>query len=122
MYAESTECFVEDQAFPPSYDLAPPPTLSPLSGHQVVSLSQSFCVSPFELTDGRGGEGVQGEDPNARQRESLVFYKLVNILFYRHCLMAEKEQKKGRRKDYKTYVKGFRKKVPIYKSNIATKI
>jgi hypothetical protein len=34
-----------------------------LSRQQVVSLSQSSCVSPVELTDGRGGEGV-GEEPN----------------------------------------------------------
>ncbi len=35
-----------------SYDLAPAPPLYPLSGQQVVSLSQSSCVSLLELTDG----------------------------------------------------------------------
>ncbi len=30
----------------------------PLSRQQVVSLSQSSCVSPVELTDGGGGVGV----------------------------------------------------------------
>jgi hypothetical protein len=37
-----------DQAFSPSY-VAPSPSPSP---SQVVSLSQSCCVSPIELTDG----------------------------------------------------------------------
>jgi hypothetical protein len=35
----------------------------PLSRAQVFSLSQSSCVSPVELTDGRGREG-EGEEPN----------------------------------------------------------
>jgi hypothetical protein len=39
------------------------PTPSPLSRQQVVSLSQSSCVSPVELTDGRVWEGA-GEEPN----------------------------------------------------------
>ncbi len=43
---ESIEWFIEDQAFSASYD--PPPR------QQVVSLSQSYFVSPFELTYGRG--------------------------------------------------------------------
>ncbi len=34
----------------------------PLSRQQDVSLSQSSCVSPLELTGGRGGGG--GEEPN----------------------------------------------------------
>jgi hypothetical protein len=39
---ESIEWFIEDLAFSPSYDLAPPPPL-PFSREQVVSLSQSSC-------------------------------------------------------------------------------
>ncbi len=35
-----------------------------LSRQQVVSLSKSSCVSPVELTDGRGGGGGVGEEPN----------------------------------------------------------
>jgi hypothetical protein len=42
-----------EPAFSRSYDVAPPPTLS---CQQVVSVSQSSCVSPVELTDGIGGE------------------------------------------------------------------
>jgi hypothetical protein len=42
--------------------MAPCPPL-PLSSQQVVSLSQSSCLSPVELNDWRGGEGV-GEEPN----------------------------------------------------------
>ncbi len=50
-YTKSTELFIEDQAFSPWYDLAPSP-LPPLQ----LSL-WSLCVSPIELTDGRGGRG-----------------------------------------------------------------
>ncbi len=39
------------------------PTSLPLSRQQVASLSQSSCVSPVELADGREGEGV-GVEPN----------------------------------------------------------
>ncbi len=41
------------------------PLILPLSRQQVVSLSQSFCMSPIELTDGGGGQII-------RRRESLV--------------------------------------------------
>ncbi len=39
------------------------PPLPVLSRQQVVSLSQSSRVSPVELTDGRGGQGLD-EEPN----------------------------------------------------------
>ncbi len=47
-----------------SYNLSPCPPL-PLSREQDVSLSQSSCVSPIELTDGarRAGEGMGEEEP-----------------------------------------------------------
>jgi hypothetical protein len=38
------------------------PTPPPLFRKQFVSLSQSFCMSPVEFTDGR--EGGEGEEPN----------------------------------------------------------
>ncbi len=50
----------QPDAFSPLYDLAPPPPPSPnpLFRQQIVSLAQSSCVSPVELTDGRGqGQG-----------------------------------------------------------------
>ncbi len=43
-----------------SYDLAHPSPLPPLSRLKVVSLSQSCCALPVELTDGEG----LGEEPN----------------------------------------------------------
>ncbi len=55
--AECIELYVEDQASSPSSDLAPP---SPLARVQVVSLSQSSCVPPVELTDGREEGRVGG--------------------------------------------------------------
>jgi len=48
--AESFELFIEDKAFSASHDLAPHPL-------------PSLPVSPVELTDGRGGQGV-GEVQN----------------------------------------------------------
>jgi hypothetical protein len=39
--------------------------LTPVTRQQVVSLSQSSCVSLVELTDGKGG-GRVGEEPNHR--------------------------------------------------------
>jgi hypothetical protein len=41
---------------------------------QVVPLSQSSCVSPVELTNGRGGEGEGKKSQIIRRRESLVLY------------------------------------------------
>jgi hypothetical protein len=50
----------EGLAFLWSYDLSPAPPLLSLSRQQVVSLSQSSCVSPVELSDGRGGRRGRG--------------------------------------------------------------
>ncbi len=47
---ESIECFIEVHAFLRSYDFAPIAYTPPL-----VTLSQFSCVSPVELSDGRGG-------------------------------------------------------------------
>jgi hypothetical protein len=49
------------EAFLRSSGSAPRPTPSPLSCQQLVSHCQSSCVSPVELTDGRGvGGGWRG--------------------------------------------------------------
>ncbi len=66
-----------------SFDLAPPLSPNPHSHQQVVSLSQSSCVSPVEHIEGRGGiGGVRGaKSPNLMTaRESLVLYKSFNTL------------------------------------------
>ncbi len=60
--SERIAWFIEGQAFLRSYDSAPKPISSPLSHQQVASLSQSSCVSPVQLTDGRGGGGGRGAD------------------------------------------------------------
>jgi hypothetical protein len=67
---ESIELLIEDQAFLRSYDLAPRPPPSPISPQPIVSLSQSSCVSPVELTDGR--EWAMNQI--MRPRESLALY------------------------------------------------
>ncbi len=51
--SKSIEWFIEDQASSPSYNLTPPLPPLPPPRQQVVSFSQSFCVSP-----------VKGEEPN----------------------------------------------------------
>ncbi len=61
-----------------------PSNLLPLSCQQIVSLSQSSCVSPFELTDGKGGRRGWGRSRSHRRRESLVLYKLFNTLWSHH--------------------------------------
>jgi hypothetical protein len=63
-WSESIERFIEDQAFSPSYDLAPLPPY-PLSRQQVVSLSQSSCVPCLlrgELGQGEGGGEAKSYD------------------------------------------------------------
>ncbi len=53
--------------------------LSPLFRQQVVSLSQSSCVSPVELTDRRGGRW-QRRSQIIRRQESLALYISFNTL------------------------------------------
>jgi hypothetical protein len=55
-YTGSIKWFIEDQAFSPSYDLAPISPF-PVSKLSVLSLFLSLPVSPVEFTDGRGGGG-----------------------------------------------------------------
>ncbi len=53
MLPDSIEGFIEDQAFLRSYDSAPHPSPPSLPSETCLS-SQSSCVPPVELTDGRG--------------------------------------------------------------------
>jgi hypothetical protein len=69
---EGIEWFIEDKAFSPSYVLTPP---LPVSRQQVVSLSQSYCMSPVVLTGG-GPRGSQ----IIRWQESLGLYKSFKTL------------------------------------------
>jgi hypothetical protein len=63
--------------------------VAPLSFQQVVSFSQSSCVSPVEPTEARGGGG---RSQIIRQRESLLLYKSFNTLWSapwgHHCGIA----------------------------------
>ncbi len=52
----------------------------PPSRQQAVSLSQSACVSPDELTDGRGVRGW-GSSQTYDGWKSLALYKLLNTLW-----------------------------------------
>jgi hypothetical protein len=69
------------EAFFRSSGSAPRPTPPPLSRQQLVSHCQSSCVSPVELTDGRGGgEGWRGAKSYDREygwsiNLSLLFRK-----------------------------------------------
>ncbi len=69
-YPESIEWFIKDQAFSPSYNLAPPS-----SRQKVVSYFRYSC----ELTYGTGGMGW-GRSQIIRGRENLVLYKSFNTL------------------------------------------
>ncbi len=59
--------------------LANPPS-SPLPSKKLVSLSQSSCVSPVELTEWRGGRGWAWSRI-LRLQESLALYKSFNSLW-----------------------------------------
>jgi hypothetical protein len=74
--AESIEWFIDDHAFSPLYGLAPPPLLF---SWQVVSRSQSSCVSPVELTDGRGERGGGG---GAKSYEGEKAWSSLKIIQY----------------------------------------
>ncbi len=52
----------------------------PLSRQQVVSLSQSYCVPPVELTDGREGYWGWGRSQIIQRQESMVLYNNHKIL------------------------------------------
>jgi hypothetical protein len=57
-----------------SYNLAPPPSPLPVPRQQVYSFSPSSCVSPVELTDGRGGEEVEEEpNPTTARKPGLLY-------------------------------------------------
>ncbi len=71
-YPESIKWFIEDQACSPSYDLAPLPPPFPLLRQQVLSLSQSSCVSAVELTDGSVGWGVGAKSSKGDKAWSCI--------------------------------------------------
>ncbi len=74
--AESTEGFIEDQAYLQSSDSAPgPPPLPPASCH---SFSVFLCRRSSLLTGRVGGE--VGEEPNHTTRESLALHKFNTLL------------------------------------------
>jgi hypothetical protein len=81
---EIIECLIEDQALSPSFDLAPPPPPLHIFRQQVVSHSQSSCVSPGELTDGgAGAKSYAGE-----KALGLVLYQSFNTLCSRPLCSA----------------------------------
>ncbi len=73
--SESIERLIEVQAFLRSYDSATP--FPPPACQQVVSLSQSSCVSTVELT----AVGAWAWSRIIRLQESLAFYKSFNTLW-----------------------------------------
>jgi len=83
----NTVFWLEEQAFSLSNAVAPsasPPLTSP-SRQQVVSLSQSVCVSPDELTDGKGGGKGWCSSLIIRRWDSLVLYNPLNTLWLLAC-------------------------------------
>ncbi len=66
------------------YDLA---RLPPLSLQQVVSLSQSPCMSPVELTDGRRGRERGGGEARSYDSEKALTSVNHSILSALHTLL-----------------------------------
>jgi hypothetical protein len=75
--SESIELFMEDQAFSPSCDLAPP-TPPPYSPER----RQTEKEKQFQFTPGGGGEEV-GQNHFILRRESLVLFTSFNTLYKR---------------------------------------
>jgi hypothetical protein len=60
-----------------SYDSAPRPPLPPRPREQIVSLSQSACVSsPVDLTDGRVGS--EGSGRGAKSYDTKKAFPSIN--------------------------------------------
>jgi len=59
--ADNIDSFIEDQAFLPSYEMAPPPTFSPTVSKLSLFLSLPVCRCSSLLTgeEGRGGRGAK---------------------------------------------------------------
>ncbi len=64
----------------PSFHFSPSLPPPPPSCQQVVSFSQTSCVSPVNLTGGREGKGW-GRSKFIRGRYSLVLYESFNTLW-----------------------------------------
>ncbi len=83
LHTENIELFVEDQAFLRSYDSALRPPTPPLSRLQLVSLSQSSCVSPIELTDrrmgGRGAKSYDSEKAALSIKHSILLTSFIHV-------------------------------------------
>ncbi len=86
---ESIERFLENQAFLRLYDSAPRPPPSPISKLSLF-LSQSFCMSPVELTLWGGGGGGHGAKSNDREKA----WSSIN-----HSMLSEATCIQGGRKE-----------------------
>ncbi len=65
------------------------PTPCPLSRKQVISLSQSFCVPPIELTNGRGG-GAKSCDGEKACSSFVYNHSTLSAWIYRETMHREK--------------------------------
>jgi hypothetical protein len=76
---ESIELSIDDQAFLRLYDSA---SIPPLSRLQVVSLSQSSCMSPVELTDGKGVGGWRGaKSYDCEKYWSSIYHSILSMAY-----------------------------------------
>jgi hypothetical protein len=80
-HPESIKWFIEDQAFSPSFDFAPPPTpFLPLPSVSSTGDTQEDWERETSWRE-RGAEGVGGRSQTMRRRESQVLYKSFNTLW-----------------------------------------
>ncbi len=82
--AERIERFIEDEAYFRSCDLAPHPSPPSLSCLQIVSLSQSSCVSPVQ---GEGGGKGWAWSRIIRSQEGGCFVFAAVSVCDRSCLI-----------------------------------
>ncbi len=98
---ESIEWFVENQAFSPSYDLAPTP--APLSSARVLAIPVFLCVAAGRAywRERGGGNGVGGSLIKRRRRR-LVLCKSFNTLWNRST--TPNNEKRGNSSPGATFV------------------
>ncbi len=103
--AGSIQWFIEDHAFLPSDNLAPPPP-PPLPSRQiVVSLSQSSFVSPVDRSWGSGWGGGGGKSYSLGDTFLTAKNKTKNVFVYNlswSLLRIENRRGEWRRRDPRT--------------------
>ncbi len=95
--AESTEWFIEDQAFLLSFDSAshpPPPPLYPLQAACYLSFLVFMCVACRAYWRERGRGRSWARNQNIPPVETLALYKSFKTRCCRECTLSQKGERK----------------------------